>query len=248
MSASRKSRTRHRQTGPAGLVFCLVLILAAVFVVRGVFVIKRISVSGNETIPDAKIIGEAGLQYGASIFSVDKDEVERAFDSVGEVKLNSVDVVWPNEVRLSVRERTPVAIVDYLGMSVMVDEWSTVIEVKNVLPSDGYPVVTGLSATGYQPGQVIKSSVYGQVDAMTAALGAMKSFSLGSLISELNVGDLDNLYMMTRSGILIKLGDQLNMEDKMNWMQNSLVKITQEGIAAKSIDVTSGRSAIVALS
>ncbi len=244
MAASRKFGKRRRQAGPAGLVLCLAFVLAAVFLVRAIFVVKRVSVTGNETVGDQVIIGISGIKMGESIFSVDEAEVARAFEKEGLVALKKVDVAWPSDVRLTVGERQQAAVVDYLGISVIVDEWGSVMGVRNDLPTEHLPVVTGFMATSYLTGQPIMSSVYGQFDAMVAVLGAIKSQGLGALVSELNVADLDNLYLMMRGGLLVELGDSSDMNAKLIWLQSSLQKMNDLGLNGGKLDVTSGKSAI----
>ncbi|MEA4899396.1 MAG: FtsQ-type POTRA domain-containing protein [Christensenellaceae bacterium] len=244
MAASRRYRSGRRRAGPSGLVLGLVFVLAAGFVVSRVFVVRRVAVSGNERVGDQQIVELSGILPGRSIFTVDRAAVARAFEREGNVALTDVEVVWPDTVRLSVRERTRAAVVNHLGMSIAVDEAGVVIEVLRSLPEGALPVVTGLSATGYQPGRQVRSSVPTQVDAMASVLGAARSQGLTELISELNVSDLDNLYLMTRAGMMVKLGDAASMDAKLMWMQSALNSLTAEGASSGTINVASGKDAI----
>ena len=245
MAARNRYRRRTRQTGPAGLVLGLVFIVAVIFLVRTVFVVKRVSVSGNETISDDRIRQMSGILLGDSIFSIDRAAVAAGFEREGALALVQVDVAWPGDVRLVVRERVRAAVIDHLGLSVVIDEWGAVIEVQGALPNGDLPVVTGMSVTGYQPGQTITSSVYGQVEAMVAVLNSIRAGRHGALVSELNVSNLDNLYLMTRSGIMVKLGDQLNMDAKLIIMQSVLAQLDGGGRPGDTLDVSSGKDGIL---
>ncbi len=244
MAASRRYRSGRRRAGPSGLLLGLVFVLAAGFVLSRVFVVKRVAVNGNERVGDQQIVDLSGVMLGRSIFTVDQDAIARAFEREGGIALTDVEVVWPDTVRLSVRERTRAAIVNHLGMSIAVDEAGVVIEVLRALPEGALPVVTGISATGYQPGQPVRSSVPTQVDAMASVLGAARAQGLTELISELNVSDLDNLYLMTRAGMMVKLGDAADMDAKLIWMQSALNSLSAEGVTSGTINVASGKDAI----
>lgn len=243
MASRRKFRRKQAQAGPAGLVLCLVFVVCAVFLLMSkVFVVKRVAVTGNVQVEDADVVTLSGIRLGESIFQIDRTRVFRAFDREGAYRLANVNVSWPDTVELVVLERVPVAVVESLGTSLVVDAEGVVMKRLSELPGDAMPVVTGLAVSQSLVGQPVVSQVSGQVEAMSSVLGTMASQGLGAMVSELNVRDLDNLYLMTRGGMMVTLGDSSNMENKFLWMQSVLTDLAQQGKTTGTLDVTSGQN------
>ena len=112
------------------------------------------------------------------------------------------------------------------------------------LPADGMPVITGVTVTGCAVGQTVISNVAGQIQAASRVLQALWNSGLQQQVSELNLADLDNLYLITNSGMMVVLGDESAMADKLTWMQAVTQQLAAEGVTTGSLDVSSGTSAI----
>ena len=67
-----------------------------------------------------------------------------------------------------------------------------------------------------------------------------------SVMSELNLSDRYNIYLVSTSGVQIMLGDEENIPDKLVWAQAVLEKLTQEGVRRGILDVSTGRNAVYA--
>lgn len=243
------ARRFHQKRGsrPAAVVMVLVLIIGAVILLGGrVFVVRRIAVSGNQTAADREIVDQSGLRLGASIFSVDEQKVYKAFEQNGEIALEGVSIRWPDTVNLTVRERQGRAYVSYLGTALLVDGDCVLIRQLSALPSDSMPVVTGMNITSAVTGQVLRCGAAGQPEAVGQVLKALTRNEVADQVSELNVADLDNLYLITRAGMLVELGDENQMEDKVMWMKGVIGVLDGEGMVRGTLDVSSGKSAIYA--
>ncbi|MEG1813435.1 MAG: FtsQ-type POTRA domain-containing protein [Clostridia bacterium] len=229
------------------MILCLALLLAmGILLGTRVFVVKRVVVRGNNKISSADIVKMAGLEPGTSIFWVDLQDVRAGFERMGAVTLQKVTVTWPDTVELIVQERMPSAVVDYLGTAVLVDEQGVVMERLKSLPDAGLPVVTGVNISAINVGQCVASDVAGQCEAMSTVLKALAQAKLLGDVSELNVADLDNLYLMMRGGLVVILGDKSAMQDKLLWMQSVSAQLALEGKTTGKLDVSSGKSAIYA--
>lgn len=245
MGTRRNYRRGRGRSGYAGLVlFLLVAVAAGVLLTSTVFVIKDIQVVGNMSVPTPDIVRLSGLEMGTSVFRINADNVKSRFDGVGRVGFEGLNVSYPSTVTIYVRERIGRVLVNYSGLPTVLDEFGYAIEQSREMPSGDLPVVTGLRATGCQVGHQIQSDVVGQVDAMNKVVSRLYQLQYQGLISELNVSDLDNLYLMTRSGMMVKLGDSEQLESKLIWMNSALGELMKDGKTAGIVNVSGGSSAV----
>lgn len=245
MASHRKNRRRGRQSAITGfLLVALFAVAALVLLGSQVFVLRNVRVTGNHLIGSNEIIRKADLQLGGSIFSVDREAIARNFEREGAVALEEVRVFLPDTVELAVRERTRRAVVSYLGVALVIDEYGYVMEQLNALPDYGVPVVTGVRASAYQVGGKLQSSEPGQITSVLEVIAALQRQGVVALVSELNAADLDNMYLMARGGMMVRIGDSDNMDEKLTWMSSVLRQLSDEGINTGVLDVSGGKSAV----
>lgn len=245
MATRRRRHARRSGPGFAGLILLLVVLAAvAALVVKNVFVVGDIQVLGNRNFSSEDIINIAGVEMGESIFSVSGEKIAQKFDTVGRIHLEEVEIRWPGTVCITVRERTARFLVNYLGLISALDEYGYVIEQSTELPGYQLVVVTGLNAQSCQVGRKVTSTQIGQVDAMLEVINSLYRMQADELVSELNVLDLDNMYLMTRSGMMVKIGDSTLMDQKIAWMIGVLPQLEAEGSVSGVLDVSGGSSAV----
>ena len=244
MATRKRRRKRHGQVRPAQLIVGTLFVLAAIIVAGRVFVIKHISVTGNQNEPGSRVVELSGLTLGQSIFGINKEAITQSFGRSGAVKLLDVHIAYPDRVELVVREREAVAVINHLGVYILVDEYGEAIAQINALPEATMPVVTGLNSTKIQIGQPVVTSLYGQGEAIEMVLTQLKRQRFIEAVSELNVADLDNIYLMMRSGLLVKLGDISHIAEKIKWVPSSMAELASMGKSGGTLDVTSEKMAV----
>jgi len=62
-------------------------------------------------------------------------------------------------------------------------------------------------------------------------------------VSELNVQDANSIYIYSRTGMRVELGDASNMERKVIWMAGALQDLESRGEITGRLDVSSGDKA-----
>jgi len=246
MAMQRRRGAKGRQSGLAGLVLFALLALAVGMLLKSqVFIIRNIEVEGVETVSANEVIRKAGLSLGRSIFSVDEGQVREKFEREGLISFDELQRRLPDTIRLIVHERKRRAVVNYLGVAVVIDDEGYVIEQLSEMPAYNLTVVTGIRATSYQVGKKIQSDVPLQVESVLKVLAAIEAQGMTDRISELNAADLDNMYMMEKGGMLVKIGDETRMRDKLVWMLSVLdQQLYPAGTNTGILDVSSGTSAV----
>ena len=155
-------------------------------------------------------------------------------------------VNYPSTVKLTIRERKACAAVNCAGVILVVDEEGYILERLSSAPDSDVIIVSGLDVSVNAQGKMIESAKPWQMQGMQAVLGVLTERDMLSLMSELNVADRYNIYLVSRTGVQIILGDRENLSDKMVWAKTVLEKLTQEGVMRGVLDVSTGKNAVYA--
>ena len=246
MATRRRKGAMGRQSGLAGLVlFALLALAVGVLLKSQVFIIRNIEVDHVETLAPNDVIRKAGLSLGGSVFAADETRIRQNFEREGMIAFDRLERRLPDTIRLIVHERTRRAVVNYLGVALVIDDQGVVMEQLGEMPSYNLTVVTGVRATSYQVGRKIQSDVPLQVESMLKVLAAIDAQGMAGRVSELNVADLDNMYVMEQGGMLVKIGDETMLKEKLLWMQSVLdQQLYPQGTNTGTLDVSSGSSAV----
>ncbi len=246
-TASPRRRGKRRQGAAVLRLIALVALLALALVLtkRRVFVLREVRVEGNRGYSASEIASMAGLTMGESIFDIDRAAVERGLSVNGDVKLVDFSVTWPDTVSLSVSERQARAAVNVAGVILLVDEDGQIMDRFSSVP-EGSVVVSGMDVSISAQGRRIESAKSWQLGDMKNVLAEVDAQDMLSVISELNVADRYNLYLVSNTGVKIVLGDEENMAAKLVWARTVLEKLTQEGVRRGVLDVSTGKNAVYA--
>lgn len=251
-SGTRKyntGRRRPRQKNRLSRFVLLILVVAlAVFVIRSrVLIVEEIQVVGNSKRSAQEIAARSGVSMGMSIYDVNADEIRGNLSADSYVELVDVKTVMPNTVVIEIKERTPCAAVNCAGVILLIDQEGFILERMSHLPADeDIIIVSGMNVSVNVRGDSVESHTSGQLMVMKQLLEAIGNSPARRLISELNIADLDNLYLVSTSGIQVLLGTEEMIEDKLVWMQAVLEKLTGGGVMRGVIDVSSGKNAVYA--
>ena len=98
-----------------------VLLLAVVvggiwmFWFSSVLAVKQVEVSGEQTLSDADVIAAARVPVGEPLATVDIAEIASRVRALAVVRTVDVTRAWPHAVRITITERTAIAVVDIGG-------------------------------------------------------------------------------------------------------------------------------------
>lgn len=226
-------KKRTLKPGVKAAFICLgVLFLAAVLLFGGLFRIRTITVVTDAILSDAKeaeIVEWAGLERGMSYFSVSEEKVRRSMEENRYLVCLKVEKFLPGTVTLYVQQRVARANVHVLGVTYLMDEEGMVLE---RLPSgldESLPVATGLQVREVMVGKSIVAGSQEQLDAYCLVVQELISQGYLSDISELKVSDPDSLYLLTRKGYTVHLGNTEYMRAKIGTVRAVEVKLQQMG-------------------
>lgn len=225
-----------------GVCLLALLTIAAVLLWRDVFVVRKVIIEGSLSVADEEIIRTAQIDIGGSIRAVEQEKLKLNLESSGRFVLEGVEVRYPSTLILHVRERTRDAMVLNGGKILVLDSDGFVIEVCGTMPENSGVYVTGLEGTSYRIGSRISAPVE-KLTAMKAAVDAIRNQGAAIYVSELNVDDPLNLWITTRTGIRVELGDAQNMDGKILWLRSAVADLENRGEVKGTLDVSSGTKA-----
>jgi cell division septal protein FtsQ len=224
------------------LAFLLLAGAVWLFLDRSVFVIRDVEVACDEAVDAQSVIRVSGVELGSRLRALDADKVARKVESTGEFEFISVERNYPSTVRLTVRRRVPAAMAEAGGLIVLMDQDGYVISASPEAPDADAVYVTGLDIGAYDIGRQV-SAGEARIAAMGEVIRALGEMDARAYVSELNVADVNGLYIYSRTGIYVALGDEGEMGNKIVLMKYVLADLESRGETSGRLDVSSGDKA-----
>ncbi len=209
---------------------------------RKVMVVKNIEITGVDAETAQQVRYMSGIRLGQSIFDVDSRQIAINLRKDGYIKLCGVEVRKPDTVEIAVALRTPAAALEHLGFSYLVDGELCVLESSNGQTDYGVPLIKGADMQQTPVGMTLNMDS-SRRELAIELIDAVYQAGLGELIAEINMADTQNLTLRARSGQLYSLGDRTNLASKLSLMSPVDARLSAEGRALGTVDVSSGRYA-----
>ena len=233
----RKNNILPRLAAVAAAGLALWLLLTNV-----VFVVRNVQVEGAGEIPAEDVLRLSGIRLGSSMGRVKADDVRLAVESDGRLAFVGLEKRYPNALLLTVRLRSHDAVVLQGGKVLLLDSDGYVAQVADRMPDGQMPYISGLRASYYLLGRQLDMAD-GRVAAMSAVLNALKARGATQYASEISVENIEDLRIITRTGMTVLLGNAENMSDKIAWMAGALADLESRGETNGRLDVISGAKA-----
>ena len=220
----------------------VLIALVALILFRYVFVVRNVEIGGERDVSDEALIRAARIGFGSSIFFVDEGDMRQGVNALGTVRLDAVQLRYPNTVILTVHQRRPKAMLLHMGDIRLLDEECCVVESVSAVPDTDLIYVNGMTVTAYTPGEPLEAEP-GQVEAYCSIMRALDANAANGYVSEIDLSSVNALRLITRTGITVELGDDSNMNDKIAWMRSAVADLQQRNEGGGTLDVRSGNKA-----
>ena len=241
--------TRFRR-GAAVIVITVLVLLGVGFILRaGVFRIKHVQVEGDyilksaadletkrvlwagkHAVSQSEVISAAGLDGKVGYFSLNEEKIKEGIASHRYLIYQGMDAVFPNSVTLYVQVRQACADVQVMGISYRMDAEGMVLERDGAVgPSGDRVVITGLQPREIRVGQKIAAINPSQLSAYMRVMEELLLQQWLDEASELNVTDPQSLYLITRDGYTVHLGDESQMQAKIGTVRAVVDQLRRDG-------------------
>lgn len=239
LEGERLQRRTHAFWGR--LLFLAVFAVITVVVLQdSVFRLKDVYVVGNEKKTKEYVVSASGLLRGLNIFAINEDEVRENLSKDHTIQFLRIQKELPSTVYIYISERVPVASMQLRGFLYTLDADGMVMEESSaLLLPEGLPVVTGFQdVTTISVGQTLEMKDKRQLAAFQLIMSELNLQLYTDQISELNVYDVDNLYLLMVDGITIRLGSSQHARAKIGAVRTDMAYLRQLGKTSGILDVS----------
>ena len=244
----------------------LALVLAAAIAGLGVYFnlhyrIRQIRVEGNVVFTQRAVIDASGVRTGMNFLDIKRETVEETMKANNHyLRLISTKWVEPGTLVLTVRERKKVAYITYNGIVCTLDNRGMVLEENVAVPRKktleeqvreqdagqpeepdplaGLVRVEGLSIHYCRRGKTLELYDQGQLSVYVSAFTELQVMGLADSVEVLYVTDKDNLYLATRDGYSVRLGDSNDIHPKLRAMTLTIDWLRENSRTGGTIDVS----------
>ena len=186
---------------------------------------SSIQIVGNSQLTRADLLSVFGHDIGHNIFYVPLEQRQTQLEQIPWVERATVMRILPNQIRVAVAERTPIAFAEVNGQIELVDAAGVLLQMS---PQEmaarrySFPVVTGIHPSDPSAVRAARMQLYRRFLHDLDAGGQ----SISAQFSEINLSDLDDLKATVASnetGVLLYFGH----EDFLARWQNYQAHIAQ---------------------
>lgn len=229
-------------------VILLMLVISCGLLLRFVFVVRGVEVTGNSgAVSKESVVRFARLGFGTSILKVDREEIEDRINASGSIKFVDMSIRYPDTVCLEVKVRNREAMMLHMGKIRILDAEAYVMRIMDEVPDLDLVYVSGMNAMSCERGQQIRADEE-KIQAYCAVIEALNRHGADIYVSELKLDDVQNMQIITRTGITVNLGNVNKISDKVAWMKSAVADLEYRGEHGGLLDVSSGNKADYSLS
>lgn len=224
------------------LILCLFLATLVLAALSPLFNIDHIEVYGNRHYESRDIVDATGITVGSNgfktigssltnIFTLRYGNAEQSvlkyYPYVKDVK---VRYIIPGKVRIEITERDPIAVVPYLGTSLIIDNEGYVLGTVKSTEKHNLPVVKGLRFEDFELGQALKVDNRESLDQVINVMKAVNSsdkedrFKIKNLIKFIDASDKNRVCLFIDSRIVVNLGDLKDLDYRIRVLKQLFLK------------------------
>jgi cell division protein FtsQ len=237
---------RRKRRGKGILIFLVLLMLVAAvgFLSTEFFQIRSITAYGQKTISADDISTLSGIPIGENIFKLDKSLAKERIESNPFLKVIDIRRNYPDKVVIEVSERTACAVIPYLGSNIIIDPEGIILGVVDASDGHDYPTITDIYIKSFVVGQPINCGDDYQLKALQRILEEIDKEQIGGEIAEINMKNPDDIYMTSRAGLVIRIGQAIDIPKKLRWLKSQeFIQLNNSDIKGM-LDVTIPNKAI----
>ena len=198
----------------------LVLVVVAIVLYSTVPLVKNIQVEGNSAISDEEIIAMSGLSVGMNRFRVQEEAVMERIERNRYLVCELVHQpdLWTVVIR--VKERKPVAAIAYNGLQLHADHRGIVLEeyLDSGQRPAGLVLVKGMDIRRSDLGRTLTLNQTSQLYVYNEIFVELDIMNALDWMVELDMSDMDSIFLTTSDGYTIRLGDSTDIHSKLRAM------------------------------
>lgn len=223
------------------IISCVLLIgVSLAFILRAtLFSIRFVRVIGIHNLTWQQVATSAGITRASSYFNIREDKIRDGVNSNRYLIYERMQKVFPNTLILYVKERQPVASINYIGVSyIMADDGLILTQMPQFPDSNTMMRISGLALRDIREGRLPLSSREGQIDACVALAREIYAQGFSHEIIDINLSEPSSIYLTTRDGYSVHLGDASSLKAKIGTVRAVLPELRRMGRKGGTIEAT----------
>ncbi|MCC5911868.1 MAG: FtsQ-type POTRA domain-containing protein [Clostridiaceae bacterium] len=172
--------------------------------------LEEINVKQNTELAEEEIIEASRLITNRNILQYNLSEIEDNLKTHPYIKDAQVTRKLPRTITITVAEREKYAIIPYMGSYIYIDQDKVVLEAYSGGLIEGLPLVTAVEFNSFKVGEKIDIANYHLLDKVMELIQVAKEMEIIEMISEINMGDENNIKLMTFDGVEVLLGQTVD--------------------------------------
>lgn len=221
------------------IVSTLLFLVVLAFTIRHfVFSIRNLRVVGLNRLSWQEVARSAGLSASSNYFGLDEEQVKAGINANRYLVFEKMQKVLPNTLVLHVHERQPMASINYIGIAYIMADDGMILEKTRDLSDHGLPVVSGLSLRDIRQGSHPVSTRFGQMEACIALVRELHAQGFAPEVLDVNLSETSSIYLSTRDGFSVHLGDANYLRAKVGTVRAVLQKLREAGRSGGVIEAT----------
>jgi cell division protein FtsQ len=220
------------------LLFTILVLIA----LSPVFNITDIEVQGSKYYKSDEIIDLSDILIGSNGFKGlgnnlanilelrNGDAEERILKSCPYIKDVTVKFVPPGKIRINIIERSPMAVVPYIGTSLIIDSEGYVLDTVRENEAQNFLLIKGLEFDYFELGEKLELSNSENFDKVVQVINEIKEsdeagdYNLLGLIDSIDISDSKKIRLFIESRLVINLGDTRELNYKIAVLRQVLMK------------------------
>lgn len=218
----------------------LVIFVSAAFLIRdNVLVIRNLTVNGIKNIPWQTVALSAGLNASSNYFNLNENAIRSGINRNRYLVYLSMNKSFPNSLVLNVKERIPTAYINYIGMGYLMADDGVILEkVNDTIHPSALPGVSGIHIQDIQVGSMPLSRRGEQMPVLIELLQELSAQGALSNVSHINMFEPDRIYMTTRDGFTVHIGDGAYLRAKIGTVRSVLAELKKQQYEGGVIEAT----------
>lgn len=228
-----------KKKGHTFLILLLLLALTGILYIGSEkFQVNKVTLVGNEKIPEEEIIKRVGISQGQNILKVNRQLIKERIEAEPYLEVQSITFRYPDEILITLKEREAAAIVPYLNSYFIIDEKCYIMEIVDELSDIQYPLVRDVEVRNFVVGKRLVASEEYPVKVLSRVLESVKELELQNQISEIIMDNPDDIELIMTDGMRVRVGQAIDVDKKLLWLKSQDIKEVCKGLVGGILDLS----------
>ncbi|MBQ9757797.1 MAG: FtsQ-type POTRA domain-containing protein [Clostridia bacterium] len=227
MKEKRKQRRKRRVIVFVFLFVCIGIIVAVLK--APFFNIQAVYSVGQSQMSESEILEIAQVKTGVNIFSTNLKIVQKRLSANAEIEESSVRRIFPNKIKISVKEAKPIAYIKNEDKLLFIDKWGKIIKVltEDDEEKPAAPELCGIQAVSDVPGEQFAASGDARAEVLFGCIPVLSETGLLDKLNYISLADLSDIQLDYENRLYMMLGSYENIDYKLKFVK----KVIDENIS-----------------